>query len=272
MNGCNIPELLLNSTRMEIKGDIYIGINLGGQRSGFTCAILDNALRIHFLGVLSPMEWQSKIESCNKVLAAVNSPLTLNHGYMADAEYRQQLSIVPGRNRHTDMRVCEYELVARGLNPTRTPKNVSNFSPSLQKALKFSSELGMNGFQYWPSPSASRQMFESNADACYWSLLGIKPFAATSLEGRIQRQLALQASKLPVKDAMIFFEEVTRHRLLSGKLPDEIVLSTPQLDALVAAYTAWVIANRPGESAQFGEADEGYIFLPCQPSARLKAE
>ncbi len=250
---------------MDFKGDIYVGIDLNGQRSGFMCAVLDNALKICYTGVLSPLEWPAAIENCTRVIAAVNSPLTLNHGYMADQEYRQQLAVIPAKNRYTEMRVCEYELVVRGLNPARTPGNVAKFSPALQKAIKFSSEMGYNGFQYWPTPNTNRQMLETNADACYWSMLGIKPFPSTSLEGRIQRQLALQTKKLPVKDAMIFFEEVTRHRLLSGKLPEEMILSAPTLNALVAAYTAWVVANRPGEFFQIGEADEGFLFLPCKP-------
>jgi len=250
---------------MEIKGDISVGIELSGQRGGFTCAILDSSLRILYMGAMTPLDWQSTISAANKVTAAINSPLTLNHGYMADADYRQQLASVPPRNRYTDLRVCEYELIARGLTPSRTPHSVAKFSTSLQKALKFSSEMGVNGFQYWPFPNASRQMLETNPDACYWSMLGIKPFTATSLEGRIQRQLALQVRRVPVKDTMIFFEEVTRHRLLTGKLPDEMILSTPILNALAAAYTAWVVVNRPGEFAQLGEEDEGFIYLPCKP-------
>jgi hypothetical protein len=95
---------------MEFLGDIYVGIELSGQRSGFTCAVLDNSLKICFTGVINPLEWPTAIENCRKVIAAVNSSLTLNHGYMADEEYRQQLSVVPARNRYTEMRVCEYEL------------------------------------------------------------------------------------------------------------------------------------------------------------------
>lgn len=257
---------------MEIKGDIFAGIELGGQRTGFTCAILDGSLRILFMGTMAPLDWQGVLDSASKITAAINSPLTLNHGYMADAEYRQQLASVPPRNRYTDMRVCEYELISRGLSPSRTPHSVAKFSTSLQKALKFSSEMGMNGFQYWPFPNTSRQMLETSADASYWSMLGIKPFSATSLEGRIQRQLALQVRRVPVKDTMIFFEEVTRHRLLTGKLPDEMILSTPILNALAAAYTAWVVVNRPGESAQLGEEDEGYIYLPCKPAVQKNSD
>jgi hypothetical protein len=151
------------------------------------------------------------------------------------------------------------------MTPTRTPKDVGHFSTTLQKSFKFASELGMTGFQFWPFPNSRYQMVETCADAAYWSLLGVKPFAANTLEGRIQRQLTLQSKYLPVADAMEFFEEITRHRLLIGKLPDEKILSAPVLNALVAAYTAWVIVNRPAEYARIGEPDEGVIILPTLP-------
>jgi hypothetical protein len=163
------------------------------------------------------------------------------------------------------MRVCEYQLLSAGLTPTHTPKDVSHFSIGLQKAFKFASELGMNGFQFWPFPNSRYQMVETSADAAYWALLGIKPFAANTLEGRIQRQLVLQSKYLPVADAMEFFEEITRHRLLTGKLPDEKILSINVLNALIAAYTAWVVINRPAEYARIGEPDEGVIILPAIP-------
>ena len=247
---------------MEITTDVFVGIELTNSRNGFTCAILDRARHILRMGIMTPLEWQNLLDSCNSIIAAVNSPLTLNHGYMADPESRQKLSVVPPKNRYTEMRVCEYELILRGLTPTRTPRDVSRFTSSLQKAIKFSSEMGMNDFSYWPSLNSRRQMFETQPDACFWALLGVKPFASMSLEGRIQRQLALQAKNIPVPDAMEFFEEITRYRLLSGKLPDEKILSPQLLNALAAAYTAWVAGNRPAEYTRIGEPDEGFIVLP----------
>jgi hypothetical protein len=105
-------------------------------------------------------------------------------------------------------------------------------------------------------------MLETQADACFWSMLGVKPFPLQSLEGRIQRQLVLQSKGLALPDAMEFFEEITRHRLLSGKLPDEKILAPTSLNALMTAYTAWVAGNRPGEYSCIGEPDEGVIVLP----------
>lgn len=241
---------------------IYMGIDLSGQRKSFTCAVLDNARHILFCGSISPLEWQSMLTASQDVIAAINSPLTLNDGFMADPDYRQQLNPVPPKKRYTDMRVCEYQLLCQGFSPTRTPKEVGRFTSNLQRAFKFSSELGVNGFQFWPFPNARYQMFEVNADAAFGSLMGVKPFSSSSLEGRIQRQLLLQSKGLPVADAMEFFEEITRHRLITGKLPDEKILSPASLNALIAAFTAWTVFNRPAEYIRVGEPDEGVILLP----------
>ena len=244
---------------------IYMGIDLTSQRNSLTCAAIDASRKLLFCDTVTPLDWENLLNSYQDVLLGVNSPLTMNLGYMADEEYRGQLSNPPSKSRYTDLRVCEYQLICQGISPTRTPKNVSKFSPALQRAYKFASELGMKGFQFWPFPNSRYQMFEINADAAYWSLLDVKPFTASSLEGRIQRQLCLQSNSVAVKDPMSFFEEITRHRLLSGKLPDEMILPPTALNALVGALTAWVVANRPAEYKRFGEADEGVIYLPLNP-------
>jgi hypothetical protein len=186
----------------------------------------------------------------------------MNGGFMGNGDYRLQLKGTNQTARSKEQRVCEYLLSERGIACNRTPRDVGKFSLALQRSLRFASELGMGGFQFWPTADASRQMLETHSDAAYGSLLGVKPFPACSLEGRIQRQLLLQAKGLPVPDAMEFFEEVTRHRLLTGKLPEEKILSTTNLNALISAYTAWVAANRPGEYSLLGEPEEGLIILP----------
>jgi hypothetical protein len=245
----------------------FMGIDLTGQRKTFTCAVLDTSRRIIFCDSLTPLEWQSMLTSSQTIIAAVNSPLTMNEGFMSDPDYRDQLDPVPPKKRFSDMRVCEYQLLSQGFTPTRTPIEVGDFSPALQRAFKFTSELGLNGFQFWPFPNSRYQMIETNADAAFGSLLGVKPFSANTLEGRIQRQLLLQSKGIPVDNAMEFFEEITRHRLLSGKLPDEKILPPSHLNALMAAFTAWTVLNRPAEYSRVGEPDEGVIILPTLSKA-----
>ena len=251
---------------MQTGINYYIGIELSGSRRGFTCAILSSGLRIEFLGAVGPIEWPTILANAKLAVAAVNSPITMNAGFMADPEYRAQLKVTNQSTRSREQRVCEYMLGERGISCTRSPQNVGKFTLSLQRSLKFAAELGMMGFQFFPIGGADLQMFETQADAVFQAMLGVKPFPLSSLEGRIQRQLLLQSKGIPVPDAMEFFEEVTRHRLLSGKLPEEKILAPVSLNALAAAYTAWTAANHPGAYEVVGEPEEGIILLPAAVS------
>jgi hypothetical protein len=65
-----------------------------------------------------------------------------------------------------------------------------------------------------------------------------------------------------IKDPMEFFEEITRHRFLKGVLPMEVIYTTEELDAMVAAFTAFLAASQPGEVVWVGNKQEGQIILP----------
>jgi len=64
---------------------------------------------------------------------------------------------------------------------------------------------------------------------------------------------------------MRFFEEITRHRLLNNQLPMDRVFSTSELNALIAAYTAFLCSTQPDKVIQLGDAEEGVIYLPDKP-------
>jgi hypothetical protein len=61
---------------------------------------------------------------------------------------------------------------------------------------------------------------------------------------------------------MYIFEEITRHRLLQGMLPIEDLFEAEELDALVAAYSAWMAGNEPDKISFIGDPVEGQILLP----------
>jgi hypothetical protein len=67
---------------------------------------------------------------------------------------------------------------------------------------------------------------------------------------------------LKIPDPMLFFEEITSHRLLNGVLPVEHLSSPGELDALVSAYTAWFAANHPDQLTLLGDAQEGQVAIP----------
>ncbi len=78
----------------------------------------------------------------------------------------------------------------------------------------------------------------------------------------MQRQLVLFERGVRIPDPMDFFEELTRHKLLNGILPSGLVYQPEQLDALVAAYTAWLAGERATELTRLGATEEGYVHLP----------
>ena len=63
-------------------------------------------------------------------------------------------------------------------------------------------------------------------------------------------------------DAMDFFEEITRHRLVHGILPSDKVLPQSELNAWMAAHLAWQAAYQPASLAPASSMTEGSIYLP----------
>ncbi len=83
----------------------------------------------------------------------------------------------------------------------------------------------------------------------------------------MQRQLVLRVNKVQVPDPMKFIAGLTTEHVLQGNLPTEQLYSQGELDALVAAYTAWQSANHPKQVTLLGDATEGLVVLPV---AKLK--
>lgn len=253
---------------MDLSQTRFIGIDLAGARGSFTCAILDENRRIQFRGEVTQEEWLAKLGECQVAIAAITSPINLNEGVMADDARRAQLPVPPPAKKYSNLRQCEYELLARGFTPTRTPGRFEDCTPTLQRALRFTSNLAAQGFQRWPAPGAERQLMEIHPDSAYAQLLGAKLNPIKTLEGRIQRQLLLQEEHLNVRDPMIFFEEITRHKMLTGQLPEGVLISPAELNALVAANTAWSAYTNPTGVTRLGESNEGFIILPS-PTRRI---
>jgi predicted RNase H-like nuclease len=74
--------------------------------------------------------------------------------------------------------------------------------------------------------------------------------------------LVLYEEGLRIPDPLHIFDEITRHNLLQGRLPLDQLYSTPQLDALVAAYSARLAASKPDGITILGDLEEGQLVLP----------
>ena len=111
----------------------------------------------------------------------------------------------------------------------------------------FKKKLVQTGLKPHPTKTALKQFLETDTQACFHALLGKSPLPRRTLEGRVQRGLLLYDQGLRITDPMDFFEEITRHRMLEGIFPSELLYSASELEALTAAYIAWLAVNEPDQ-------------------------
>lgn len=134
-------------------------------------------------------------------------------------------------------RLDEFNAAQLAINVPGSTSGQATYS-DLKKKLKLA------GFSPASQNPGDRKWIESNAQEFYRAIrAGL--FPRRTLEGRIQRALILHEQGVKIHDPMDFFEEITRHKLLKGILPDENMYSVKQLDALAVAYVAWMAVQRP---------------------------
>jgi predicted RNase H-like nuclease len=197
-----------------------------------------------------------------QAFVAVSAPQRPNQGLMAQEEMRRQLNPTPRPGRWLDLRLAEYQLRQHNISIPQTYAAEQSCPNWRKMGFSLFRRLEVLGYQPCPMDGKELQALEVYPHACFAVLLGHNPFPKRTLEGRLQRQLVLHEQKLNVPDPMRFFEEITRHKLLKGILPNEDLYSPGELDALVAAYTAWYIANHPEQATLLGDPSEGQIVLP----------
>lgn len=240
----------------------FLGIDPTAGQRPFVYSALDGELHLLALGQGDIDEVLAFIAGQRQAYVAVSAPRSPNKGLMGQNEVRQELSPVPRPGRWTDFRVAEYQLRQHNISIPQTKSNEAECPNWMRMSFSLFHRLEELGYRPYSTAANDRQSLEVYPHACYAVLLGQNPFPKHSLEGRIQRQLAIFEQQINVPDPMRFFEEITRHRLLNGILPAEILYSAEELDALVAAYTAWKAAVHPDQITCLGMPDEGQIILP----------
>ena len=123
----------------------------------------------------------------------------------------------------------------------------------------FKRQMTQAGFQSFSKKENPKHWFETSAQDCYHQWVGQNPLPRRSLEGRLQRALALFEQGLRIEDPMDIFEEITRYKLIKGIFRLDNIFSSKELDALAAAYLAWQSVNRPERVVAAGE-----FVLPAQ--------
>ena len=148
-----------------------------------------------------------------------------------------------------------------------TANSSSKSAKSANTNSMFYEQLEKLSFRPYPTKNETRQWFKVNADESFITLLQKKLLPRRTLEGRIQRALVLYDQGLQINDPMEFFEEITRYKLIQGILPLENLYTSKELDALVAAYIAWMTVHKPGQFIIQGE-----FILPSQGQNSLSGE
>lgn len=247
----------------------FIGIDPTAGLRPFAYAALDEDLRLLALGEGSLEDVLAFAAGQRRAVAGVCAPRRPNLGLLAREEVRARFSPPPRPGRWVGFRLAEFSLRQHNISTPRTPgreedcPNWMRMGFTLHRRLEefgYRSLSPGDGAQENPASLISLEVYPH---AAFTVLLGQTPLPKRSLEGRLQRQLILHDLKLQVPDPMRFFEEITKHKLLKGSLPLENLYSPAELDALVAAYTAWLSAIHPEQITCVGDPEEGQVVLPA---------
>ncbi len=245
---------------MLLSGSVFVGVDPTAAHKAFTFAALDHDLTVLRLAEGELEEVVDFLASQPAAVVAINSPSHLNAGMV-----RQSAENISPSVRHlrgVELRVAEHELRQRGIQVSGTSAREALCPAWVRLGLSLYGALAAAGFEPYPSEDCPHQWLETHPQAAYCALLGRSPLSKAAVEGRLQRELVLFERGLRIHDPMSYFEEITRHRLLNGILPSELVYLPEQLDALVAAFTAWIAVEKKSELTRLGNEQEGYISLP----------
>lgn len=246
----------------------FVGVTYSRLFRQFYFAALDAELNLLTLGKGSLQDCAAYLAGLSAGWVGGNMPSNFSQGLLSTEEIKhRQASLFPGRP--AQMRMAEFELLNRGVPVQHTPAADQRCPAWLKQGFAFYKEVAELGYKAYPQVEADRQWMETSSEAVFCALLPGPSFAAGTLEGRLQRQLALSEAGLDLPDPMEFFEEVTRHRLLHGILPFEKVYAQSELDALAAAYTCWLAARQPERVMQLGVPEEGQITIPLKEGTLL---
>ncbi len=247
-------------------GTVFIGIDPTAGRRPIHYVVLDSRLR-----VLAQKDGNldSVVEAVGQyetAVCAVDAPQSPNGGLLTQPEVRQQYGLRPYTTTWSQFKVCEYLLRQHGIGIYNTPLEAVEAHSWMQLGWELYERLRGQGYQPHAraQPSAPKTYVEVHPHACFTVLLGRFPYKKNTMEGRLQRQLLLDECGVDVPDAMQVFEEITRHRVLAGQLEYRGLLAHDELDALVAAYTAYLAATLPNKVTWVGDEAEGQIVVPVE--------
>lgn len=249
---------------------VFVGVDPTAGESPMCYAALNANLRLLALRRDDMQGVLAFLGGLDAVIVSINAPQKPNQGLLKDAEIRRRYNLQPEGQTWRKWRVCEFELRRRNIHLYNTPEDERASPTWVQTGFELHRRVRSMRFKtlVQGEPVQARGVIETNPHACFTALLEHRPFSKNTLEGRLQRQLVLYLEGLDLSNPMHALEEVTRHHLLTGHLPLGHLSEHDELDALVAAFTAYLAGTRPDRSSQVGAEDEGWITVPV---SELKA-
>jgi len=240
---------------------VYIGIDPTAGGRLHTLAVLDVRLKV---ARIEKVRFDALIEIIGEypsVVVGIDAPIAPGKGLMADSDYRKRLGLDPKSTAYNNYRVCEYECRRRRINLYNTPRKAEDAPRWMQEGWRIYDALRKLDFVEYPR-SGARRLFETFPHGGFMTIIKRKPYSKSAVEGLLQRQMILFEEGIAVPDPMETLEEWTRHKVLAGDLSRGGLYDHDQLDALMAAYTAYLADQQPNEVCSIGDPVEGQIVLP----------
>jgi hypothetical protein len=252
---------------MLIPESTFVGIEPAGGGKSMHYAALDADLQVVALDAGDTGQLLAFIGGLRPSVIALHAPRSGSQGAMAEPEIRRRYNLRPGSKRWREWRVAEFELRRRNIRLHPVASRLKTAQSWVNAGRGLIRQIESMGYRplLLDEPSGAPGLLEVQPHACFTALLEHRPFSRDTLEGRIQRQLVLYVAGLDLQDPLMALEEITRHHMLSGHLPLETVCRPEELDALAAAYTAYLASQKPESVTQLGERAEGLITVPASP-------
>ncbi len=239
---------------------VFAGVDLSTSRRGLTVALLSP--RLDVLSVKRQLfeDAVAELSARPGIAVALGGPL---HRCPANPEPDPPAEDRKSAARRT--RAADADLSRRGIPVRRSPTRESDAPAWMRCGFDLAGQLAARGFAEGKDASAeARILLETHPAACASVLLGRLPYGRGTLEGRIQRQLALLRERVALPDPMDALEELTAHHILSGRMELRGIYEAGELDALLAAFTAWRAHAHPDSVSWLGDDADGWMCLPVR--------
>jgi hypothetical protein len=248
----------------------FIGLSVISARKPLHVVVLDAEMRTLFAGMLPLAQALEQIDKYPQAVCAIDTPLGVNQGILAGVNGRLRYGLPANATLWQDFRVCEFMIAQAGMKIANTPPPDVPASVRTQLGWQVVEALRQLGFvNYRPGIfDSARQLVETHPESAYTVCLGHLPRPKSHLFGQLQRQMVLYDVGLDVQNPLRLFDEISRQQVLLGKWQLQEILPVEQMDAHMAAYTAWLAMENSGQLSLLGDPLEGQIALPMSPLKR----